>query len=343
MTIAPISGVSLPNLTIPVTPVRAVAATAHVATPLPELNPAQIQALAVAEVTRGAAVRQGGLAPLIADLSQAAEDQSLPNPVRDAAVRVLAHAPPLAGGVTGPDIAKAMARSGLFLEARLAAAPLASPVGNDLKAGLLMLRQALSTWLAGAPAAQAARPTAAPPPPPYRAGGTRVQPPAVSKLSPGGSPVVMGQELARETEAALGRVELLQIASLPAETGPEAQVTRWMFEMPFVTPQGASVAQFEVTRDGRGEAGDVEPIWRAAFSLDAGLLGPIHARVSLVGAQAGVSLWAERAEGLDRLRADQGLLSAALAAVQLRAEIAVHAGAPSSPMLEAGRLVDQTS
>lgn len=341
MTIAPISGVSLPNLTIPVTPVRAVAATVHANTPLPELNPAQIQALAVAEVTRGAAVRQGGLAPLIADLSQAAEDQALPSPVRDAAVRVLAHAPPLASNVTGPDVAKAMARSGLFLEARLAAAPLASPVGHDLKAGLLVLRQALSTWLAAAPAPQGHR--SAVPPPPYRAGGTRAQAPAVSKLSPGGSPVVMGQELARETEAALGRMELLQIASLPAETGPEAQVTRWMFEMPFVTPQGASVAQFEVTRDGRGEAGEVEPVWRAAFSLDAEPLGPIHARVSLTGAQAGVSLWAERAEGLDRLRADQGLLSAALAVVQLRAEIAVHAGAPASPAPEAGRLVDQTS
>jgi len=342
VTIAPISGVSLPNLTIPVTPVRAVAATVHANTPLPELNPAQIQALAVAEVTRGAAVRQGGLAPLIADLSQAAQDQALPSPVREAAVRVLAHAPPLASNVTGPDVAKAMARSGLFLEAKLAAAPLASPVGHDLKAGLLMLRQALSTWLAAAPASLGPR-SAAVPPPPYRAGGTRAQAPAVSKLSPGGPPLVMGQELARETEAALGRVELLQIASLPAETGPEAQVTRWMFEMPFVTPQGASVAQFEVTRDGRGDGGELEPVWRAAFSLDAEPLGPIHARVSLAGAQAGVSLWAERAEGLDRLRADQGLLSAALAAVQLLAEIAVHAGAPPSPAPEAGHLVDQTS
>ncbi|WP_309643568.1 flagellar hook-length control protein FliK [Phenylobacterium sp.] len=342
MTIAPISGVSQPNLTIAVTPVRAVSATAPAMTPLPDLNPAQIQALAVAEVTRAAAARQGGLAPLVADLAQAAQEQALPNPVRDAAARVLAHAPPLTGNVTGPDVAKAMARSGLFLEANLAAAPMASPVGQDLKAGLLILRQALSSWLAAAPAAQGAR-TGAVPPPPYRAGGTRAQPPAVSKLSPGGSPVVMGQELARETDAALGRQELLQLASLPVQSGPEAQVSRWMFEMPFVTPQGAGVAQFEVSRDGRAESGEAEPVWRAAFSLDAEPLGPIHARVGLSGGQAIVSLWAERAHGLDRLRADQGLLTAALAAVQLRAEVAIHPGTPPNRIPEAGRLVDQTS
>lgn len=341
MTIAPITGVSQPNLTIPVTPVRAVAAAVHVSTPLPELNPTQIQALAVAEVTQTAAARQGGLAPLIADLAQAAEDQILPGPVRDAAVRVLAHAPPLTSQVGAPAVAQAMARSGLFLEANLAAAPFASPVGQDLKAGLLILRQALSAWLSTAPPVQGRKSPA--PPPPYRAGGTRAQPPAISKLSPGGSPVAMGQELLQETEAALGRQELLQIASLPVASGPEAQVTRWMFEMPFVTPQGAGVAQFEVSRDARGESGEVEPVWRAAFSLDAEPLGPIHARISLTGAQAGVSLWAERAEGLERLRADQGLLTAALAAVRLHAEIAVHTGAPPTRAPEAGRLVDQTS
>jgi len=342
VTIGPITGVTQPNLTIPVTPVSPVLAIARALTPLPELNPAQIQAQAIATATREAASRQGALAPLIADLAQAAKGDALPPPVREAAARVLAQAPPLSASVAGPDLAKAMARSGLFMEARLAANPQASPVGQDLKAGLLILRQALSTWLAAAPAATASRP-AVTSPPPYRAGGVRTQPPALARLSVDTPPAQVAQELARETERALGRQELLQIASVPVEAGPDAQVTRWMFEMPFVTPQGANVAQFEVSRDGRGEGADAGPLWRAAFSLDVEPLGPIHAHVSLRGGQAGVSLWAERPEGLERLRRDQGMLTAALAATRLQAEITVHAGAPRRQAPAAGRLVDQTS
>ena len=86
-----------------------------------------------------------------------------------------------------------------------------------------------------------------------------------------------------------------------------------------------------------------EPAWRVAFSLDIEPLGPIHARVSLVGDQAVVSLWAEREMGLARLRDDQAMLSAALARASFRAEIAVHPGAPRNAEPHSGQLVDQTS
>lgn len=345
MSITPIQGPMAPQMAIPVTPVRPVIPVTPPAAPSIDIDPGQVQAQMLAQTAQQAAGRQGGLAPLVADLTQAARNPALPTPVRSAAAQVLAQATPFDARVGGGDVAKALSQSGLFMEARLAATPQVSPMGQDMKAGLLVLRQALAAWLAGAPRAPDARGPARPPPPPYRAGGPRAQPSATPSLPADAAPSQIGQRLLAETESAVARQELLQIASLPAgaDEPVEAQVTRWMFEMPFTTPQGAAVAQFEISRDGRGKGGETQPTWRAAFSLDIEPLGPIHARVSLAGGQAIVGLWAERETGLARLEEGRELLGAALARASFQAEIAVHAGAPRVAEPEAGRLVDQTS
>ena len=331
MSITPIQSPLTPQVATPVTPVRPVIPVTPPAAPSIEINSGQVQAQVLAQATQQAAGRQGGLAPLVADLTQAARNPNLPGTVRSAAAQVLAQAAPADARVTGPDLARAFSGSGLFLEARLAAQPQASPLGQDMKAGLLVLRQALSAWLAGAPRPPDARGPARTPPPPYRAGGARAQPSATPSL---------------QTEAAVARQELLQIASLPAgEDHPvEAQVTRWMFEMPFTTPQGAAVAQFEIARDGRGARSEAaEPIWRVGFSIDIEPLGPVHARVSLNGRHATVGIWAERPSALERLEGARELLGQALARADFEAEIALHAGAPRIVEAPSGQLVDQIS
>lgn len=344
MTIAPIQGPLTPQLIVPVTPVRPAMPVVPVSSPSIEIGSGQIPPnVMIAQTLQAAAVKQGGLAPLMADLAQAAGNPNLPSPVRSAAARVLAQGVPADARLTAPDIARALARSGLFMEANLAARPQASPVGQDMKAGLLILQQALGSWLAGAPRGPVARNSAKTPPPPYRAGSTKAQPSAAPSLPSDAAPSQVGQRLKTETEAALARQELLQIASLPSEDPAEAQVTRWMFEMPLMTPQGASVAQFEISRDARAATAAEGQAWRVAFSLDIEPLGPIHARVALVGEQAIVSLWAERESGLIRLREGEQALSQALARVSFRAEIAVHSGAPPGAAPEVGQLVDQTS
>jgi hypothetical protein len=137
---------------------------------------------ALAHAVRGAAARQDGLAPLFADAAEVAEAAALPKPVRQAIAQLLAFRTPAAAPITGDTIRQAMSRSGLFLEARLAAA---SPGKNptlanaptlagaqlppaDLKAALLALRQVLRTWVGDMPAtqtgAQPAQPTAQPGP-----------------------------------------------------------------------------------------------------------------------------------------------------------------------------------
>lgn len=345
MTIAPIQGPLTPQVTIPVTPVRPVIPVTPPAAPSIEIDSGQVRAQTVAMAAQEAAGRQGGLAPLVADLSQAVRNPMLPTPVRSAAAQVLAQARSSDARLTGADLAKALAQSGLFLEARLASAPQLSPRGQDMKAELLVLRQVLAAWLAGAPRTPSRAPgrTA---PPPYRGAGASTQPAATPSLPLDAAPTTVGQRLLAETQAAVARQELLQIASLPpgADEPVETQlVTRWMFEMPFTTPQGAAVAQFEIGRDRRTMSAGEEPAWRIAFSLDIEPLGPIHARISLRGGHATVGLWAENDIGLARLRQDEALLGQALARTNIAAEIAIHAGHPPVRAPEAGRLVDQTS
>ena len=59
-------------------------------------------------------------------------------------------------------------------------------------------------------------------------------------------------------------------------------VPRWNFEIPFATPQGTAMAQFEISRDGgEQEVEAAKRVWRARFSLDVEPAGPVHALISL--------------------------------------------------------------
>lgn len=350
VTVTPVPGVLQPIQAVPVEAVRAPMAVIRTVTPTPSSpssqNQVSAQAKALTEQVQTAVVKQGSLAPLIADLELAADTPGLPAAVQNAAARVLAQAGPLGPTINGADIAKAFAQSGLFLEARLAAEPRTSPVGRDLKAGLLVLKKALDGFLATQPEAPAARTPGPTPPPPYREGATSAQPPAMASLPPGAPPAAVAKRLVTEAESALARTELLQLASLPTAApanAPDVQVTRWMFEIPFTSPQGATVAQFEISRDGGGAEFDGAQVWRAGFSLDVEPLGPLHVRVSLAGDQAGVNLWAERAEGEAKLKAMTPMLAMGLAKANIRADVAVHAGAPPRPTPGAGQFVDQVS
>jgi len=186
-------------------------------------------------------------------------------------------------------------------------------------------------------------------PPPYAGAPTHAQAAAQPGLPPGSDPRAIGHRLLAETGAALARAELLQIASLPeapvAGRPVEEQGARWVFDMPFLTPQGPAVAQFEISRDSGGSGGEGGPAsgrtWRARFSLDVEPMGPVHAQVALTGDRARVSLWAERPTSMARLRGGQDRLDAALREAALEPEVAFHAGQPRSAAAAPGQFLDQ--
>jgi hypothetical protein len=170
----------------------------------------------------------------------------------------------------------------------------------------------------------------------------------VPSIAPDASPREIADKLIGETDRALARQTLLQVASLPEQPErPQAEATqRWNFEVPFATPQGTAIAQFEVTRDGRAIKSEPHArTWRARFSIDVEPMGPVHAMIALSGARTSVTLWAERVTTATRLNENAPRLSEALRAAELEpADFQARVGRPpAARQAMPGRFMDRAS
>ncbi len=163
----------------------------------------------------------------MADVEAALTRTDLPQPVRAAAIELLSLRMPTSAPVTAPDIKAAVMSSGIAGDP--ATLQPAQTGGNDLKAALQTLKDALTNWIAseeGAdPKAAAARPATLPAtplpdpqratlPPPHRLAQTVPQPPLPASLPDEASAREAAQHLLNKTDGALARQTLLQIASL---------------------------------------------------------------------------------------------------------------------------------
>ncbi|TKW73504.1 MAG: flagellar hook-length control protein FliK, partial [Bradyrhizobium icense] len=190
------------------------------------------------------------------------------------------------------------------------------------------------------------------PPPPFRGALPSAQPVASASISPETPLAPAAHRLLADTDAAIARQTLLQVASLPDRidalpqpaqnndtTGP-----RWNFEVPFATPQGTAMAQFEISRDGGGnEAEAAKKVWRARFTLDVEPTGPVHALIALVDEKTSVRMWAERPATAEKLRAGSAELSRALTQAELNpGDIVVRDGTPPQPQAtSSGHFLDR--
>jgi hypothetical protein len=408
-----------------------------------------LERTAVSAAAQAAVTEQDSLAPLFANLGAAVSSSNLPPKLQAAIAQVLAQQTSLDQGLDGADIKTAFQKSGIFLEASLAAGSIPASGVPDLKAALIVLRQTLQSALgvnsavatpaAPAAAAQQAAPpqataaTLAPsssphldmqeillpqarlvvaenlalagqaarsplaaaldagpsagatlnllqealqelgnpgraaatpkdvrsgdttfhtntPPPPIRGALPATQPIAQPTIAPHAPLEATAHHLLDDTDAAIARQTLLQVASLPDRidtSSPKAEmnVPRWNFEIPFVTPQGTAMAQFEISRDGSSEGVEaVKRIWRARFSLDVEPAGPVHALISLQGEKTSVRIWAERPATAEQLRAGAADLSQALSRAELQpGDIVIRDGAPTraEPAARAGHFLDR--
>lgn len=187
------------------------------------------------------------------------------------------------------------------------------------------------------------------PPPPLSGALPAAQPVLPATLVPNSSPQAAMQHLLADTDGALARQTLLQVASLPGQVDAtvgrlDPTVPRWNFEIPFVTSQGTAMAQFEISRDGNGsEVEAAKRVWRARFSLDVEPAGPVHAQIALSGERTSVRMWAERPATAEQLRAGIPELSQALSRAELRpGDIVIRAGAPTqAASARAGHFLDR--
>jgi hypothetical protein len=422
----------------------AVASRPTIVSPKNVLTPPERAAVAAA--AQAAVTEQDSLAPLFANLG-AANSSSLPPKLREAIAQVLAQQTSLDQNLAGSDIKTAFQKSGIFLEASLAAGSVPPSGVPDLKAALIVLRQTLQSALGAtgaavpaipaegqaaalptatatvaslapsaapnpdvqeillpqarppvvdaaatlaAPAARAAlaaaldagpsagatlnllqealqqlgspaRAAIAPKdlrgndaafhtntPPPVRGALPAAQPVASPTIAPDAPLETTAHHLLDDTDAAIARQTLLQVASLPDRvdaSSPRIDPTapRWNFEIPFATPHGTAMAQFEISRDG-GAVEAAKRVWRARFSLDVEPAGPVHALVSLTGEKTSVRMWAERPATAEQLRAGASQLSQALSRAELQpGDIVIRDGAPpqAAPAARAGHFLDR--
>jgi hypothetical protein len=187
------------------------------------------------------------------------------------------------------------------------------------------------------------------PPPPFRGSLPSAQPVASPSIPANAPLATITHRLLDDTDAALARQTLLQVASLPdradlSATRTDPTAPRWNFEIPFATPQGTAMAQFEISRDGGGnEVQAAKRVWRARFSLDVEPAGPVHALISFSSERTSVRMWAERPQTAAQLRAGAGQLSQALASAQLQpGDIVIREGSPpQAAPARAGHFLDR--
>ncbi len=305
-------------------------------------SPQDVQAQAL----RGALPRQLPLAPLLANLGNlAARLQNTSDPAGKELTQLARQVMDGLAGKgdvsQGAGLKQAVLNSGVFLEAKLAASLAGGPPlpAGDLKAGLLRLLAGLQAQTAsGGPqersatdtsaAARDAGRTAPTATPPLRGGLPQAQASVNSALTAATLPTST-TEMLRQTEGALARLQLSQIASLPSEQQPQRL---WSLELPVQQDQRTDLFQLRIEEEAPGTARDSATPWSVMLAFDLPSLGPVHARILVNGPQVSATLWAEHPSTAALFNAQLEELRAGLQrAGMLVGRIACTEGSPTSP------------
>lgn len=343
---------------------------------------------ALSRALSGLMARQASLAPLFADLARLVEAPAggrapaLPADVTAAATNLLGLRLQATDVGDPAQVLAAFLRSGVFHEAALRSGPAnqpattlrallallaqpadgtdpaAAPGGQsappaDLKAALISLRAALVAALGE----EAAHLSASMPAtgevarPPRRGTMPRGQPAVAPLIAEEAPPRDALRTLLAETEGALARLSLAQLACADAETmlpgrSDAPAQPAWTFEVPLVAEGRTSIAQIDIRPDDGHAPVGTEPSqgWSIRFSIDVEPVGPVHALLTLKGANLAVSLWAERPATAEMLQAGEGGFAAALAEQELTLDrLLVRNGRPDAPPPPTRHLVDRVT
>ena len=195
--------------------------------------------------------------------------------------------------LTAERVRLAFTTSGLFMESALATG---GQRPADMKIGLLELLLLLRPQLA---AARTNRP-----------------PVLAAAVERGADPVRLLIELVSQAEAGLARILFNQLLSLP---GNDSDQQLWQFDLPF--RQGAKSDSFQVQiqketkQNGQGKA---ETRWSVKLDFALEPIGPVQARLILIGDEISSSFIAEQAETAQRLEQALPILARAFSRAGLK-------------------------
>jgi hypothetical protein len=299
---------------------------------------------AITKTAGDAATRQGSAAPLYADLAAllTKPDAGLPQSVLKIASALLNNRIDGEQTVTALDVKQAIQTSGVF------SSPRSNGTVVDAKSLLVALRQALQS--------DDTKPTlksSADQEPPRRDGPVTAHKIVASSLVNETDKDKILSTLSRESEQAVERLKLHQIASLPERLNASdvPQTRQFNFEIPIALGgpfgQQTAMAGFRIEQEKKRNPKTGEPtdIWGIRFAIDADVLGPIHAHVRLAGQTISVSLWAEETATHRFFAQSMPMLEAALSENALEiGDLKAFKGKPSEPRTAlAGHFLDKSS
>ncbi len=167
--------------------------------------------------------------------------------------------------------------------------------------------------------AAAAPPTSpAPSAPPLRGLAPSAQAPARVSLDLLNGSGLLRTDLLQQTEAALARLQLVQLAAVPRDA--ERGLLEWLFELPIRRGNELDLWSMRLSRDPRGETQQSvtrTPVWSAQLAFDLPGLGPMQAQVQISGHQVSTQFWVEHAASLALLRTHMHELRQALLQIGL--------------------------
>lgn len=269
----------------------------------------------LATAMRSALPRQTGLAPLLANLGLLAQSAGtggtpppLPATVLQAAAQIYRDLSDSHQAATARGLQQAIRDTGLFLESKLAQLAHGSgELGTDFKAALLRLQTLLNetprptsppVTLAGTPTGQstATSPREAAttqPAPPLRGLALQAQAASAPTLARASLAGIALDELQQQTDGSLARLQLNQLASLPNSTEPQPS---WLLELPLRHESQVDLFHLRIGREAAthtDNAATGRP-WVVSLAFDLPGLGPVQARVAVLGEQVSTTFWAEQ-------------------------------------------------
>lgn len=227
---------------------------------------------------------------------------------------------------------QAIRDSGVFLEAKLMNGGPQPSLQGDLKAAALRLLSALVRQPPGTAMPQPGQrpsplPVQSPPPPIGQA--VPVPQPRVPVPAEMMSTALQFDSLRQMLESAVARMNLHQLVNSGAHQ-PEGTQS-WLLEVPIQDGEGVDILHLRIRDEERqdGRDGAPERVWSVELALDLPGLGPLRARIQLLGESVSTAFWAEDEATAGRIDRELPRLRAALEARELEvAAMSASAGAP---------------
>ncbi len=235
--------------------------------------------------------RQQPIPPLLEKLVQLTAgtgNKVLPAGVKQAFQSLLARLPTIENPEFRSQFKEALLNSGLFTEARLISN---SNHSGDLKLNLLRLIRLLQ-----APVYQQ---SAAP------QNGAQPARPQDAEALASNATLKLLNDLVKQFDAALARIQTNQLASLPQE---EAARQSWQFELPMLHGNKVDLLQILIKKDQAARSDAEASSWSLTLQMNLPALGPMRIQLTLQGETVSTVIWAEQNNTTDLVKAHLSIL-----------------------------------